>query len=463
MRKVKKICLGPLLMAAVCAVLAGCGGKEIEYNTDNDKAHGGNSLKEQLGVPDSYSAVLDGISSSTNLREVVVDADSISVPDTDSMSIVSCEQNEYSGEYAKQVCEAVFDTDAGVYVYDGEHWYTKDVETLITEYEKLVAKALDDETVTQLESIISDLQEIKRNSTTERTPAGDYDDEGLPGGEHSYIGYIDGRPYRADFWDNGGFDINILYVGSLITYRPTENAISAYTSDGYDIGDEANLAEMTEDEAKERALDVFRSCGISEIACRYKSNLAWVYSFSDGLSDKIEFDGYFVNFARAIDDVSVFCDYIDSDIIGKTDRSDDFHYSVNVSEDFGIELDDDTIIRIYGSDFYKVTEEREKNVELISWDKVLEILPAAINEWFGDTGSKYSKIVFDDVRLTYYMVNNEGTYAYTPVWVFAEHDDETEEYTDDIAVGKITNIIMIDATNGDLIDRQQIKWTAAVE
>jgi hypothetical protein len=453
MRKLgRRKAIASLLVVTLAAgtAMTGCGKKKVDYGVDGESSKGdGAKLAAKLNIPESCDETLEGIDSGTGLTQVTIKDDSIEVPDTDSMSVFYYEENTVDTDYRQRVCESFFDTDAGIYVYDWEKPYKEDVQSQIDTYEKMIDQSTDEDEKTYLTEYLDTLQEELKTATDEREGAGDYTSD-------TYVGYVGENMYMigftsSDYGTGGGFYIDYYPSDSLIEYRPMDGAtnVYSYSSEYGDVEDETNMASMSKDEAVAKGLEFLASCGITDVVETNVSDLLWEYSDASYNTVADELDGYVVTYMRSVDGISPYSPNVyNIDIL----NTDDVWYDTT-SESFELNIDDNGIISAYCNDMLRATDNKDANVDLISWDDALKALPDVINTYYTANKTNYSTIEFNDVRLAYYMIQDGDTYKYTPVWVFAQADATDG---DDLDVDYPLQLVMLDATTGELIDLTKV-------
>ena len=442
---------------AASTVLAGCGKKKVDYNMgdDSDGSGGGGKLASRLDVPDSYEGTLEGIDSETGLTEVKVNATKINVPDTDKMSVSYYQQNTVDNEYKKRVCENFFDVSAGVYAYSWEKPYKGDIEREIENYQKLAEQVTSDDEKSYFDDYINSLKEQLKTAADEREGAGDYSAEAFVGskGENMYMISFN----STETGTSGGFSIDYYPSDQLINYRPKEGATSLYTysSDYYDGEDTANTATMSQDDAIQQGINFLAGCGISDIIETNCTDLVWEYSDSSYNTLASEKSGYVVTYKRSVDGIAPYTPYVYN--IDSMNSSDEWYDTMD--ETFELSIDDNGIVSAYCYDYFKATGDKEENVDLISWEDALKALPKAVNTYYTDNKTQYSSIEFNDVQLAYYKIKDGDKYEYTPVWVFAQCEKASDDSTADengLDTTSPTQLIMINAVSGDLIDLKKV-------
>jgi hypothetical protein len=454
MRKLgRRKAVASFLIVALAAgtAMTGCGKKKVDYGVDGESGSKGDGAKlaSKLNVPESVDETLEGIDSDTGLTSVTVKDSSIEVPDTDSMSVVYYEENTVDSDYRKRVCESFFDTDAGIYVYDWDKPYKEDVQSQIDMYQDLIDQSTDEDEKSYLEDYLDTLEEQLKTASDEREGAGDYSSD-------TYVGYVGESMFMigftsSDYGTGAGFYIDYYPSDSLIEYRPKDGAtnVYSYSNEYSDEDNGTNMASMSEDEAIAKGLEFLASCGISDVIETNAADLLWEYSDASYNTVADELDGYVVTYMRSVEGISPYAPNVyNIDIL----NTDDAWYD-SLNETFELNIDDNGIITAYCNDILKATDNKDSNVELISWDDALKALPEAINTYYSANTTQYSTIEFNDVRLAYYMIQDGDTYKYTPVWVFAQAD---ESAGDELDVDYPLQLVMLDATNGELIDLTKV-------
>lgn len=156
----------------------------------------GKPLAEALGIPESVS--VDVSCEGSGINSIQIEDDSIHVPNGDKMTVTEYKKADINQEYKKQVIEALFDKDPGVFdvgYIDGNGLSASMLDGLFEE----------DEPVTEYD--------------------GNYF-VGKIGGLVYYIIFTDAET-AAEFNGEPGFILN-LYEGELLNSKPLERA-SLYT------------------------------------------------------------------------------------------------------------------------------------------------------------------------------------------------------------------------------------------
>ena len=123
---------GVILVMVVCAMLCGCGEKEVLYDADLGEKESG--LKGSLSVPNMASYTFDG----TGEKTISLNTENIIVPETDSMKTVYYEKVTVDNAYKQQIAEHIFEKEEGIYVYDGSSMSEDMLAELEAYYQKCI-------------------------------------------------------------------------------------------------------------------------------------------------------------------------------------------------------------------------------------------------------------------------------------------------------------------------------------
>ncbi len=435
-------------------MLSGCGKKNVDY-MDEDGKKGkseGGSLSARLGIPESYEG--DLAVGKSGLKSIQISDSDIVVPDKDSMSVVYYTANDMDNEYKKNIAETFFDKSAGIYLYDWEKPYKGDIEAEIEIYQELIddaTKSGDTESLEWYNEYINSLKQQLTEAADEREGAGDYSGD-------EYIGSVGNNQFMLSFMNaseglGSYFDISLYPDTSSLKYKPYEGASAAYYYDGEYADDEemensSNKCSMTSDEAVEMAADFLHKCGIDDVVNTGVSDLVWEYDDSSYNILAMENDGYVVTFSRSVDGIAP---YTGTTYMLEYLWDDNVFYDA-AYETYKISIDDNGVLEASCYDFLKPTGDKDENVELMSWEKILEALETAVSDFYSENKTSYSSITFNDVRLSYYRIADGETYKYIPVWVFAECEESEGELDEEYPI----QLIMLDAVTGELIDLRDV-------
>lgn len=261
MRNIKKKIILALAALSLFAI-AGCGQKSVDYTPDGEI--GDSAEKEgltrvgSLGIPDGYQGSVEGIDKSTHLTGVNINAESIELPESETMDIVHYKDAVYDSDAKKAVCEKIFDTEKGVYIYDEDSDNAPTADML---------------------------------PKSGAAGAGDYS-------AGSYLGYIGDSLYILTFTDSDGV-VNsgiYLYAAEDIEIRPNEAVDSAACNTLHNItqptSDEANESALSGEETAQKALDFLADIGVKDAVCTDTYGLLWEYYYDDRDDSDYVLSGY---------------------------------------------------------------------------------------------------------------------------------------------------------------------------
>lgn len=443
----KKIATALSVLMVVALTATGCGRETVDYDIDGDGSSGGSSdggtLAAKYGIPDECDTKLDVGDSGLSKIEIY-DLD-VSYPDASSMDIAYYTLMEVTNESKQTIAEKLFDKDEGIYEYDWENMTKEDIQQQIDWYTNEIQCATDagyEDDIEWYQEELDEYEDMLSSAPDEYEAAGDYSGD-------EFVGTMDGRGYQLSFSDNST-DLSMREYS--ITYRPSEkaeNAEGCYWSamselNSEDFEDLDNECALTEDEAREIAEDFMEKVGISDMSLVLSDELCWTYYGYTGEDLSIEKDGYYFKYARAINDVTV-----STETTWNVDNLMGENASVGIPvESFTINIDSNGILSASWSFFLEATGETEKNVELLTFDEMIDIANETVAEYYTTYPTNYSKVDFSEVELTYYLseTDEDGVFKYTPVWIFSEYDAEyaNETYP--------SQMVVIDATDGSVID-----------
>lgn len=432
-------------------MVSGCGRKEVDYNLDQNQGDTGDNagtadgaLADRLGIPKSYSG--DIRVGNSGLVCIAIEDYDIEVPSTDSMRIEYLEANTMDAEYKQKIAQTVFGRSDGIYQYDYEQIIRSkhdieqemEIKQWCIDYMK---NAGETEFLDEYEEDLVKLQQDYENAPEEHETPGDWSASKYIGDMGDIQFMLEFSPYNEALY----FVYHISYNMAPILYRPYRGAMQAFYSSGDDIEAEEgeNQCSWNREEALEMARDFLNDCGIKDVAVEWERNLKWQY-FASGSSEDItnEIDGYSFRFVRSIDGNAVYHE--------DTYEVDTLTQGAEFYEIYDVWIDDNGVLDAYCYDMFRPTGQTEENVSLLSWKEILEIADITIPEYYTEHKTNYDTVTFNDVKLTYFLVNgkDENSYQYIPVWVFEEENEN----------GAPIQLIMMDAVTGEQIDINERKF-----
>lgn len=436
---------------------SGCGRQGVDYNMSGnpDGENGDNTdtegkLAEQLKIPESCDVSINV--GNTFIESITIQDDHIEVPATGGMSVVYCELDRKDNSYKKQMAELLFDEGTAIYAWSYENRIKRDIEKDL-EYWKLVREEslAEGDSVELEDDYISRYERDLQDAPEEYPLADDYS-------EKSFIGTRNGVEYWFDVYPYGN-DYSMATYASLhmrdqLAYRPFEGMTDGYIVEGpaVDRFDGVNACTITLGEAVGVAEYFLDDCGVTDMIQSEASILGWMY-YHQGSDEEtiIEYDGYIITFSKMVHYTPAYCgDVLNVDNLQAGDMSIDIPM-----EKFTVYVDDSGVIKASWTTMFSPTGEEEINVELLSWNEMIEAANQNIPAYY----EKYSishrrlNITFNDVRLSYYPVpdeTREKTYKYIPVWVFLQYDDIDSYFLSPY------QMVIINAMDGTVVDPVEV-------
>ncbi len=437
---------GRMLTASALSVMlaftaTGCGRKTVDYNVDGEGSSSDATLASKYGIPAQCDEELD--TGDSGLSRIAISDKEITYPESSGMDIAYYTENE---ETKKDLVEKIFDEDEVIYQIDLYGSIKSDIQNSIDNYEKIVQIYTENgmpATAADYQSEIEMMQEDYENARDEYPVASDYSDD-------AFRGTIDGREYQMIFM---GDTISLSYFDSDYRERDDLTNVASYdygSSLSFDedlLAGLNNLCEYSVSEAQNLAEDFMGDIGIDDMLLTETSDLCWAYTnLLTNEYDLIELDGYVFTFVRAIGNTPVATWYLD---MADNLNFEDGYISMG-AEACTIWVDSNGIVSASWGNYMEKTGESEEDVELLSFDKLLEAANENIAAYYTEYPTNYSEIVFDDMELTYFLseTDEEGVFKYTPAWILTENEKYSEEDTDSY----ISQIVVLDATDGSVID-----------
>lgn len=470
MKKSQKNVIGLCLIFMGLIVLCCCQGKKniVDYGEDLEKDDR-NIIEQKLDIPKSCQ--YDFQVENSNMRAIELQTEKIYVPDVDSMEKVYYKKQELTADYKKTVIEGIFEKDREIYVYHAENPYIDDVREYEKYYQECIEKAKmlgDNEAVEIYEEFYSDYVQMEDTASVVKESVGDYS-------ANAYIGYIDKSDNRflLTFSENENeFELSYYPKDLLIHYCPykDDTFAAAWTFYGEEEEqelagiDDMNQAELTKEEAQEEAETFLLKAGIENIEPIETASIEWSYYdllWGSNGEQEIVYNGYCVSFSIASTDG--ITPYVADLSWNNTYVWENTEENPVMGRVCTVLVNDSGVFAATCSRAYIPTGKIEKNVELMTWKDILKTADTKIGIYYStlksekeNNGTVNQQISFNCVRLTYLMVQNmedEGTYVYTPVWIFTQHEPDHLEYEYYVYPEEIC---IIDAVSGEIVHLSQV-------
>ena len=480
-RKMMALFLAGSLAAGT--VFTGCGkqaddpnsGADSGYQADNGQAGkttesdmniaGGDSgtLQARYQIPESCKQ--DIAVGDTGLKQITIDDDTVTIPDTGDMYIAHFKKKTVGNAERRQVAEAVFDTDQKIYAVPDGKRSRAEVQADIDWCKDLQKQSGDAEGY--YSSMIAGYEAELKDALDEYPEAGDYSAstyKGMAGGNACTL-------YAADTSkDNLGWSYSI---DDLLAYKPKDGAEGVYTLglDDYETyrdeetnitEDDVNSCTITQDKAERLANDFLSKVGVTDMMLKKTAPLCWVYYSSESKSGDmaVDIDGYIFTYGRAINSqpVSVvnagLADNLSWD--PETQQQTDLMATIPAEECI-ISIDANGVVPANWVDFLEEAGQQEP-AKLLSFDEILAKANETVPAYYKKYPTRYNKIEFNDLTLSYYLKQgtDEASFDYVPAWIFSQYT-ETTGYTDTV---NQEQLVVIDATDGSVIDLLELSKAA---
>lgn len=442
-------------MLAVSTAATGCGKKDVDYDVDGNGGSGsGNSadsgsIQGKYGIPESCDTEI--ATGESGIQKIAIDAEEVTVPDTADLYTAVYKKKNTTNEEKKQVVEAILDKDKGIYEYDYEKRTKADIQEEIDMYEKEKKNDNNSDMASYYDSWINDLKTEMQTAPDEYPAADDYSGD-------AFIGSIGDNKFTVSIpnEDDGSTGYSLYLTGEALSYRPKDGASGCYSTDADDflqyqsedaesVDMDSNQCTFTEDEARQIADDFMAKVGCSDVTLKKTSGLCWVYYDNDGNTTATDVDGYTFTYARAINNQPTA-----TVNAWNVDNIQQDNASVNIpAEQCTVTVDSNGICGANWTEYLEAVSDPQAT-EILSYKDLLEKLNETVPEYYSKYPSNYKKIEFNGMELAYYLKqgDKDGEFEYVPAWILSEY----EEYQDYSEKDNPTQLVVIDARDGSVID-----------
>lgn len=407
----------------------------------------------ELNVPKSINHKIDA--SISGLESVYVSDDEIKVPDVSAMYTVECDRIKLDKAYKQSVLESIFG-DSTVYIYDGTS--TKDDCKYRIDYCETMADATN-------EYFRAIYEEEKERYENIEKAAPDYREENTDFTSNQYIGMIEDQQYLLTFRADGNYVASVkleLYpdislgdyihadkgfeVSCIGLSREDYYSYTCYDSD--ELITEANECIYDLDEAMNIA------SAYTGTVMPFQTSLIYAEDLSFALSDYVHdssfiWDGYNMTYIPEIEGVTQYTsdlnyvDYLQKENAGNINiYDDDSDIIMTNGAIMQVALSSRGIIGMF-CDMPMEKGSKPQKADLLSWDEIIAALEASIDDYYTKHKTDYLQIRFNSIELSYYPKKTETGFIYTPVWVFAQLDEEMNEPV---------QLLMLDAQTGEVVE-----------
>ncbi len=444
------LCAGFLLSG-----ITGCGtGKtDVDYSLgeqqeENTAEGDGNGNFLNIDTSESWKAEFN-VNSQQEVESVKIAA-GITVPNTDSLSVVNMEEPEFDADFKKSLAESIFGSST-IYIYGMEAPTRSELEERIELIPEWIADAEDsledmdpededsqewfadvDEEKAFYEAKLEEYQNMLDTAAEEHIPTTDFQ-------QSKYISEWNGINYILNFMDDENPVDDGTYRSSFersqtrgksVWLAPEDEKELAPEElrDQYEvtwlIGDdedaEDNLCSLSEEEARQQAEQFATQIGFSAMECVKTDPLLWSsWESEDSYGTRIT-NGYAFYFRYCVDGVQLygsmedyFCAYPSTDQNGK---------QYDLSCELMICVSDNGIVTMTLQNPLVETG-ITKNVSILSLDSIENIMIDELTENFDSyVPYSYEEVQrLDYMQLIYFRVEDDteeesNRYSYIPVW-----------------------------------------------
>lgn len=434
------------VLAATLILIAGttgCGEKQIDYNEEGENLgidDNSNSISTTYGIPEECNAAIDV--GNSGLEEITVYNTEVKIPDTSEMAVSYFMLKEYTNETKQEIAEALFDKEEGIYNCGVS---TKDdIQEMINDDEEWLQECVEIGDETEASYLTEEIEELESElaNAPDNYPAVDYSNNFFQGtlndreymlfldSKSSYFSICDAYEYRAAYDTQGAGEC--LFGSS--EFLETEGL--------------ENMCTLTEDEAQNMAWEFIETLGMDNMILEETYELYWKYynSHIDDYNIDTQLDGYVFNYVMEVNNTPV-----STECIGFADNLCMDNINIDVpTEEITIFIDSNGVVYAYWTDYMDATGETETNVELLSFDDMLEKANQTVSEYYTQYPTNYSKIEFNDIELTYFLseTDEEGVFKYVPAWILSEYEKGSGSFDEDNPI----QVVVINAVDGSVID-----------
>lgn len=449
-----------LQMIALAACLAlsftACGhtntndiSEDMEQMKEEQSGEGNaESLNAMLAVDEETwvdSIALGGKTISINAK--------VSVPDADCMKVISLDEKEMDGEYKKVLLENLCETPYVLNEMNPPQWYIDNnlewLESLESNYYAGKYEPEDEEYCKEKIAMLKGWRERK---------AGEFKNQVSEAYEETeYYGEYMGHTYRYVFARPEDIDKNHMYwvpvdYNGLSHFEPASgNCYYSFGEDGLEASD--NHCEMSEEEAVKVAEEFLGNLGYTGLVPDSVELLSWYDAEETPVdveaSGELPYvDGYMITFYRGIADIVI-------------DENKSMYHCLKhgnlereecMTEKYIIRLTDAGVIAGEIQSPYTEKEVLSERTKLLSYQQVKEVFLSLLS---GDADYfKYvnTTMTLNAMELSYYPVEENGSYALVPVWRLEDQYTTYNVYTQKDEVQWVNMTIMINAIDGSVID-----------
>ena len=453
MRKIRS-----LIYILVLLAISGCGRKEVDYSVDDTAENSGgysdismDKISEKIGVEELWEETINA----DDLKKVYAE---VIVPDVTGMKVVDMEAVKYfdSPEDKERFIRSL--TSGDIYWYGNDYrikedydWDIASVQALIDYFE--AEGGYSDDEYDSLVDALTILEEERENAPEDYVSAENFE-------ENDYIIEYNGIDYWITFSDYTDRTESIYIQPKDYTDFVDKENFNLIFDDVVITSSDENRCLMTEEEARQEALDFINNLNIGEFSCVDTKALKYtMYTNSNSQehiitpsTEQIEYyDGYTFRFLRSIDGINVdgnyyrFSDtYLNQIIVEEVDDIANYlWFPKDCMEEITIRVNDKGIVNMEYCSPMHITSINAENVNLLSFDKVKAALAYEI-----DSKDYYGYKTFRYLELTYFNYYDKelNKNCIIPVWRL------TDKSFNSMVGEEEFSYVMINAMDGSVIN-----------
>ncbi len=453
-----------VLVGVMAMQLSGCGDKKVDYSIDGDSQMsetgdeaGGSeksALAKKLGVPDSCDLTFDV--GKSGLSVISCKDDDIELPDSDRMKKAEFSVFSLGAAQIQTIVEGLLDKSQGIRVRNDGVMTKSELQDLIDQTQgfKEDATSNGDDTIgswydTQIETYKKQMADAPDSLPELENYDDPYCEYVGMNGDHKYsLSFSQARDNNTDAGVYISFapiiddeNIELKKVdGAQYTYLTGASSV-----DSIDHENIQNNCQINEEAAKDSARNFLSSINVEGMECTKVEPLVRVWSSDDGDELKTEVNGYAVSFSRVISGG----DFVMSGLYNVDNLQNSSGYFYDSTDMANVYVNDEGVINMYANIYTDPQSVKEEDVEILSWNDMLEKAQTSIAEYYEKYQTRYGKVEFNNVTLGYmHVMEEDGKTYYIPVWAFKQ----TEELRDQDSDAEVIQAVLINAMDGSYID-----------
>lgn len=441
------------LMSSLMVLLTACGQKpqnnisEDMQQIEDEKT--GTADKEGLNAMLAVDEETWVDSVSMGGKTIDINAKVI-LPDVENMKVVSLEKVKIDAEYKKNMLEKLFEQPYVLDELNPPQWYIDSHKEWIEEMKQLYlageTEPEDEENYKYYISLL-DTWRTRDTDTFKDKVSENYE-------EWSFYGEYGGNWYE------------IAFAPESISWTPADctnmthfkaasgkvcsgvvghaEGISAAAEQTY-LNMYENHCEMSLEEAEKVAKDFLDKLGYAELGAVMVNPLSWYDEKGDFSEPYV--DGYSFTFYREIDGIVMNYDKASVDWL----KHGDYDRELCMIEVCSLNVTDAGVIGGMIEKPFIQKEFLSEGTMMLSYRQVKDVLLSLLSKDESYYHFSDSSLKLNAVRLTYYLMEDNGTNVIVPVWRLENQNTVYNVYTQEDEVIEVSSVIMINAIDGSVI------------